>query len=304
MAYNADTLLDRMRLKRQIRRWRIAFVIAIVVFIVASMSAFLDWSTTKTEYIARYKLEGFIAEDDKRDELMDKLAESDHVKGLILHIDSPGGTVVGGEMLFKQLRRISEKKPVVSVIHTLGTSGGYMAAIGTDRIYAYEGSITGSIGVLIQLMEVTELANKVGINPITIKSAPLKATPSPLEKMTPQVEDATRALVMDFFALFKRMVSERRNLEGAALDNVTDGRVFTGRQAVENKLIDAIGGEQEALAWLREAKALDEELPVRLIKEKKEPAEWLESFSASIFGWSENVLTQRTGLMALWHPTH
>ena len=129
-----------------------------------------------------------------------------------MRIDSPGGTVGGGEDLFRLLRRIAAKKPVVAVFGNLGTSGTYMTALGADRIFARKGSITGSIGVILQSADVTGLLEKLGVKSISVKSSPLKAQPNPMEPLSKDVRKATEALIEDLFSMFVDMVAKRRDL--------------------------------------------------------------------------------------------
>src|SRR5262249_34918350 len=142
------------------------------------------------------------------------------------------------------------KKPVVAVMRSIAASAGYMVALAADHIVAREGTITGSIGVLIETAEVTELAEKIGIKPVLVKSSPLKGTPSPFEKTTPEAERVIRDVVNDFYNRFVDMVAERRALPRDRVVQLADGRVYSGRKAAEDKLIDGIGGEDEAVKWL------------------------------------------------------
>jgi protease-4 len=154
-------------------------------------------------------------------------------------------------------------KPTVVVVDGMAASGGYMAAMAADHIIAQNTSIVGSIGVLFELPNVSDLLTKVGVTVEEIKSSPLKAAPNGLEPTSPEARAAIQSLVMDTYAWFKAMVEDRRKIQGAALDNVTDGRIFTGRQAIELKLADEIGHEREAIAWLAKTSNIDPKLPVR-----------------------------------------
>lgn len=302
MSVSADVLLDRIKLKAQLTRWRIIGMAAL-----GALAFLLVESTTSIDsgraHIGRFHIEGIIFDDHRVEELLQDAAEDDRLKALIVSIDSPGGTVTGGEQLFYQLQEISKKKPVVATIRNLGASAAYMAAIGTDRIYAMEGSLTGSIGVLFQTAEATDLANRLGINPITIKSTPLKAAPSFLEKSTPEAERAIQNVIDDTYGMFKRMVAERRNLSAEELAKVSDGRVFTGSQALKLKLIDAIGGESQAVEWLEAEKGVSADLEIRDLEiEEDKPA--LASFMDGIFQHirRETAQFRLDGLVAIWQP--
>jgi len=138
-----------------------------------------------------------------------------------------------------------------------------MAAMAADHIVTQSTSLVGSIGVLFQFPNLTDLLKTVGVKVEEIKSSPLKAAPNGLEPTSPEARAAIEALVLDSYAWFKGMVQDRRNLEGSALDRVTDGRVFTGRQAIDLKLADEIGREQEAIDWLAKTNNIDPKTPVR-----------------------------------------
>jgi protease-4 len=186
-----------------------------------------------------------------------------------VRIDSPGGTVGGGEDLFRLLRRIAAKKPVVAVFGNLGTSGTYMTALGADRIFARKGSITGSIGVILQSADVTGLLEKLGVKSISVKSSPLKAQPNPMEPLSKDVRKATEALIEDLFSMFVDMVAKRRDMAPARARALADGRVFSGRQGLKVGLIDAIGGEEEARAWLSDVRKIRLTVPVRDVRTSK-----------------------------------
>jgi protease-4 len=182
---------------------------------------------------------------------------------VIVHVDSPGGTTAGSEELYEALRRVAAQKPMVVVVDGMAASGGYMAAMAADHIVTQSSSLVGSIGVLFQFPNLTDLLKTIGVKVEEIKSSPLKAAPNGLEPTTPEARAAIESLVVDSFAWFKGIVQDRRKLDGEALDRVTDGRVFTGRQAIGLKLADEIGREQEAIDWLAKSNNIDPKTPVR-----------------------------------------
>jgi protease-4 len=275
MALDTDAILDRRALRRRLAFWRLGAVFLVGVAIALGAAAFggASWSPgPKDPHIAKVAISGVILGDEKRQKLLSDLGKSD-AKGVLLMIDSPGGGVTASEEIYEAVRKIAATRPVVAVVEQTAASGGYIAALASDHIVARKTSITGSIGVLAQYPNFSELLQKVGVAVETVKSAPLKAAPNGLEPTSPEARKALEALILDSFAWFKDIVTERRGLTGAALANVTDGRVFTGRQAVGLKLIDEIGGEAEAMAWLG-TKGVDVDLPVR---EWKPPSEGLAS---------------------------
>lgn len=300
MAYESDYLVDRRRLKRNLLFWRglaIAALVGLVVVGVGRLTGFLGGN-----YVARLSVSGIILNDPARLQLLSKVADDSSVKALILHIDSPGGTVVGGEALYKALRNVAQKKPVVAVMDQVGASAAYMIALASDRIYAHEGTITGSIGVIMQTTEITELLKKIGVTPVAIKSAPLKAVPSPLEPLTPEARKVTQALVDDIFQMFLDMVIKRRNMAPDKAKKLADGRVYTGRMAVKNGLVDEIGGERQARIWLDSEKRVPRDLPVREIRARREVEELFDSLRGLA---QKTVLSERLtldGVVSIWHP--
>lgn len=263
MALRADEMIDRRRLRRKLTFWRIAAVAVAALGVIAATA----WMTGGTfsgaavDHIAKVRIEGTIIEDEDLLEVLDKVREAASVKGVILSIDSPGGTTVGGEAIFEAVRRLAETKPVVAQVGTLAASAGYMIASASDHIVARQSSIIGSIGVLIQFPDFTGLMDKVGIKLEEVKSSPLKAEPSPFNPTTEPERAMLRALILDSYDWFIGLVDERRPLTRQQVTALADGSIFTGRQALANKLVDALGGEAVAIDWLA-TKGVDARLKV------------------------------------------
>lgn len=305
MALDADTLLDRMQLKQQVTRWRTIAIIVLCLCLLIAFGRSSDISPIGSDHIARVTVEGIIADDPKFMEMLDDVRENSHIRAVIVRIDSPGGTAVGGEELYLSLRRLAETKPVVITMRTLCTSAGYMAALGGDHLLAREGTITGSIGVIMQTAEFTGLAEKLGITPITVKSGPNKAAPNPLEPFSPSQRVVIENVVDDFYGFFTRLVSERRQLDLAATEALADGRIFTGGQALEAGLIDGLGGEPEAQKWLEETHNIAQDIDIRDVKPKKN----VESLLGELGGWAQETLfslknlnVTLDGLVLIWQP--
>lgn len=304
MPLAADSLLDRIKLKSQIRKWRFLtiFMIVAVGFLLLNKPTASIIGSEKG-FVARITVSDIILENRQRDEILTNIKNNDAIKAVIVRINSPGGTVVGGETFYNSLRDIAKKKPVVSVMESIATSGGYMVALGTDYILAHRGTVTGSIGVVLQTAEFTELANKLGVNLLTFKSGPLKAVPSPFEKLTPEGREAIQESVQDTYNLFVDMVAERRELPRPTVLKLADGRVYTGGQAVKNNLIDAIGGEPEALKWLQEQKNISASIGIKDI-ELSEKKGFLENFLSSFSFMGSRFFAPRIsgGLVSIWTP--
>ncbi len=295
----ADLLADRRRLKRRLRLWQVLGLAALIGLALLGGDGF--GLRGDRPHIARLTVSGVIVDDIDRAEALSRLAEDDNVKALIVRIDSPGGTVVGGEDLYKQLRAVAEDKPVAAVMREIATSAAYMVALGSDRIVAREGSITGSIGVIVQTTDITELLESIGVKPEAIKSSPLKAQPNPLEPLTPEAREAVQALITDIYDMFVALVAERRGLTPEKARGLADGRVFTGRRALDLGLIDALGGETEARQWLIDAHDLDPDLEIRsvAIDSRRSLTGWF------LETWGKMIVPERLrvdGLVAVWHP--
>jgi protease-4 len=266
MSLDADTIVDRRRLRRKLTFWRVCAVLLVIIAALSVAAALAPPGSrllaAPPNYIARVTITGLIRNDRDRVEALDRLAKSG-VKAVIVHVDSPGGTTVGSEQLHDALRRVVAAKPTVMVVDGLAASGAYIAAIAGDHIIAQDTSLVGSIGVLFQLPNVTDLLKTVGIRVEEIKSSPLKAAPNGFEPTSPEARAAIESIVRDSYDWFRNLVKDRRHFDDAGLERVADGRVFTGRQAVELKLVDQLGDEQAAITWLAKEKGIDPKLSVR-----------------------------------------
>lgn len=293
MSSDADLLADRRSLRRKLTLWRLLAVVGVVA---AAVTAGLAWSgkapgSTARAHIARITISGFISGDRRTLDLIKSLEES-RASAVLVRIDSPGGTTSGSEALHTALRRLAAKKPMVAVVDGLAASGGYIAAMGADRIVARQTSLLGSIGVLFQIPNVARFLDTVGVKVEEIKSSPLKAAPSGFEPTSPEARAALQRVVEDNYDWFKRLVGDRRRLGDSEVSVVSDGRVYSGRQAMSLKLIDEIGGEPEAIAWLEREKNIAKDLPVR---------DWRRRSESSSFGlWSAGeAMARAAGLESL-----
>lgn len=265
MSLDSDIIVDRRRIRRKLTFWRVmAALIAIAAIasfaLIATPGARGTFASAGS--IARVKIEGLIRSDSDRTQALERL-ENSQAAAVIVHVNSPGGTTAGSEQLYDSLVRLKAKKPLVVVVEGLAASGGYITAIASDHIIAQQSSLVGSIGVLFQYPNVAELLKIIGVKVEEVKSSPLKAAPNGFEPTSPEARAALDALVKDSYAWFKGLVKERRGMDDTQLEKVADGRVFTGRQAIDLKLIDQIGDEKTAVTWLVEQKGVKKGLPVR-----------------------------------------
>lgn len=257
MSFATDKLIERLTLKKRIMKWRSLSIFLFLALVL--MLQYIDLNNlfsgapllTKQDTIARIYISGFIDEDHNRDKLINEIKNNNSIKGLIVHINSSGGTLVGGETLYHSLREVSAKKHVVSVMGNVAASGGYMAAIATDYIIAHTGTITGSIGVLLQSFEVTELANKIGVNFRSLKAGEYKDALSPFTKLNSSSREYLQELLNSSYDYFVSLVSQRRSMSIKEIESRAEGKIYTGQQALLLSLVDQIGGEEEAINWLR-----------------------------------------------------
>jgi protease-4 len=306
----AEVIVDRRQLKRRLTRWRILAVLAVLLALGS-----LFWSggdfKKRFDHIARVHIDGLITGDQATLNLLDDLAKSTQVKGVIIRIDSPGGTTAGSEAIYEQIRKIAKDKPVVAVMDTVAASGGYITAIAADYIVARGNTITGSIGVIFSFPEISKLLDTLGIKMEEIKSGELKAEPSPYKPVSDRARQVSNELVQESFAWFTGLVVERRKLSVERVKVLADGRVYTGRQAVTEKLIDALGGEEVALEWLQTEKKLPKDMEV---------VDWRNPLTADPTGLGFSIANtvlkvlgfeglrrqvesaRLDGLLVLWHP--
>lgn len=318
MSSEIDTVLDRRRLRRRLSVWRALAVAGIVVALFALGLAGDQLSEVLGgKQIARIAIEGTILEDRDQLNLLKRIGKADNVKAVLVFVNSPGGTTTGGEALFGALREVAKKKPVVAQFGTVAASAGYIVGLGADHIVSRANTITGSIGVLIQWPEVSQMLGKIGVTVNEIKSGPLKAVPSPFEPLSAEGQEVTKSMIDEGFRWFLSLVEKRRKINPAQIPGLVQGRVFTGREAVKLKLVDAIGGEDEALAWLQKTHNIDKSLKVVDWKPQTSSS-W--GLLGSLGGLLRGLLGQSylgqllardpslstlglDGLVSVWHPS-
>lgn len=262
MTSDIEHILDRRGLRKKLSFWRIATIIIFAVLLLAllkSAGAFSGLSSSRA-HIARIPISGVITEDRKLLKLIKQAQDDDSVKGVVLVINSPGGTTVGGEAIFHAVRNLAKAKPTATSVGTLAASAGYMIATASDHIVARHSSIVGSIGVIFQYPQAGELLDKLGVQLKEVKSSPLKAEPSPFHTPPPEAIQVIQNLIDDSYAWFVDLVTDRRPLNRQQVLKIADGSVYSGNQGLKLKLIDALGGEEKAKEWLVKEKGLNESL--------------------------------------------
>ncbi|MHC5655055.1 signal peptide peptidase SppA [Stappia sp.] len=299
MALDADAIIDRRRLRRKVVFWRVAAFVVLAVALAGAIhwGGLLDPAGRRSDHIARVEISGVIIDDRARLKLLEDIAKSPRVKAVILDINSPGGSTVGGEALYLGLRRLAEEKPVVATIGTLGASAAYMAAIAADRIYARSTSLAGSIGVYIQYGNIKGLLDTVGVEMNVVRSGPLKAEPNFFDKTPEAVRQNLQAVIDDSYAWFVSRVAERRKMSEDAVRAVAQGGIYSGERAMSSGLVDAIGGEKEAAAWLAETHDLPKDLPVVTWKVGGETGSGLPFFSRMAHAFGSGIASEISGTL-------
>ncbi len=315
-----ETVLDRRRLRRSVSIWRGAGLAAVAVALGALTLSNTKLSSLAGEkQIARVTIEGTITEDRDQLKLLKDIADDNSVSGVLLFINSPGGTTTGGEALYEGIRALTKKKPVVAEFGTVAASAAYIAGLATDHIVARGNSITGSVGVIVQWPEFVQLLDKIGVKVNEIKSGPLKASPSPFEPLDDASKKVAETMVADGFKWFVGLVETRRGVKAADIPGLLDGRIFSGREALGAKLVDQLGGEDEAVKWLKDTKGVAQDAKVNDWKPGSTGNYGFLGMSASVAGWLFGpsaadavnfLLRDRTistlgldGFLSVWHPS-
>lgn len=308
MSLETDLLLDRRRLKRRLTFWRVLAVAALAAAALVAVlpRGGLSGARIAGGHIARVNVRGVITEDRRLLDSVLALAKDSSVRAVIVSIDSPGGSVAGGESLRAVLMRVAAAKPVVSVMNGTAASAGYMVALPAARIFARDATLTGSIGVILQTGEVSGLLARLGISADAITSGPLKDQPSFTRPLTPQGREYLDALVHDMYEQFVGMVAEARKLDPDRVRTLADGRAYTGRQALALGLVDQIGGEIEARAWLAETHRIPDTTPVQDVQTRNTLERALNAASTGAVEALAATLGLRTlppGAWSLWQGT-
>lgn len=198
--------------------------------------------------VAVVDIKGVIADPYEVNKTLRELGERDDVKAVVLRIESPGGAVGPSQEIHGEILRLKVKKTVVASMGAVAASGGYYAAVAADRIMANPGTITGSIGVIVEFINAQELLGKIGLKGYVVKSGKFKDVGSPLREMEKEERELLQTLINDINGQFIKAVAEGRGLKTEEVKKIADGRIFTGAQAKELKLVDELGGLSDAIA--------------------------------------------------------
>lgn len=303
-----DNLTALFLFKSKARKWRnIAIIMIAILFALLSHSAQQNGiegakleSASNQPFVGRISIDGVIFHNPYTLKVLDNIARKESIKALVVHINSPGGTVAGSENLYVHLRKIAKEKPIVVVMDEVAASGGYMSALAADHIIARNGTLTGSIGVLMQMKDLTGLSEKIGVNQISYRSGAMKGQPNPFEKPSPAVNKMIQDSIMDTYDFFTELVAERRGMTLDRVKVLADGRPYTGRQAIKSGLIDQIGGEDEALVYLQSVSKYDLSRlkVVDILITEDEPLSMLERFTGVLKFPSAH--SEMNGFISIW----
>lgn len=199
------------------------------------------------ENVGVVKIEGIITDSATINESIRKFAKDENIKAIVLRINSPGGGVGPSQEIYEEVKKLRDKKVVVASIGAVGASGGYYIACGADKIVANPGSITGSIGVIMEFLNLKELIEKLGMKGMVVKSGPLKDVGNPLRDMTEEERELLKTLIDNIHYQFVDAVADGRKLERSKVEIIADGRIFSGEQAKELGLVDILGNFYDAI---------------------------------------------------------
>ncbi len=304
MALEADSLIDRQHLKRSLMFWRVVAAAVLVLALVIGISPRAKLGDGIVgQHIERFRIAGVIDNGQKTIEALEKLANDPNVAAVLLHLDTPGGEVSGGEGIHDEVEALAAKKPVVAVLDGTAASAGYMIAVAAPHIVARESTITGSIGVILETFNVGGLLDKIGVSEDPLVSGPLKGQPSFDKPMTPEARAVLQAMVGDLFDQFVQIVAQGRHMAADRVRLLADGRAYTGRQALPLGLVDEIGGERTALHWLQTARHVPADLPVLEPDRRPWTQRLVANSLADIIVSAEQTL-RVDGAWSLWQPFH
>jgi protease IV len=298
MTFETEAILDRRRLRRRLSLWRVLAVTAAAValgFLLFSTAA--QTGLIERRQIARIAIEGVITDDRDLLKLIKKVGDDKKVEAVVLAVNSPGGTTVGGEALFEALRELAKKKPLVAQFGTISTSAAYLIALATDWIVARGNTITGSVGVIWQWPEFSGILEKLGIKVNEIKSGPLKASPSPFQPLDEPGRQAIEKMVAESQRWFLNLVRTRRMIDTSKVQGLEEGGVFSGREAHANRMIDEIGGEAEVVRYLEDKRRVPKGLKIVDWKVSRD-SDW------NLVRLSTKAVARLTGIAALEQLAH
>tara|TARA_B100000989_G_C19523164_1_gene465332 strand:- start:1816 stop:2709 length:894 start_codon:yes stop_codon:yes gene_type:complete len=288
-----DDFLKQRR--KKFVRGLLFFLIFVITIIL--LNAFLK---KESPFIAKLSIDSVIMNNPELIKQLELLRSDKNLKAILVDVNSPGGTVVGSREIYNNLKKFSEKIPVAVSMKEVAASGGYMVALAGNKIFCYEGTITGSVGVIMQSINIEKLLDTLGIEPVVFKSGELKAKPNPIEKLSSSEKDIIQNVIKSIHESFLTMVKDNRKISEEDLKIISDGRIFTGIEAKKINLVDEIGSEKDALDWLKAETRIEKDINVIKIESGKNFSNILDILSfESIF---KKKIATSNGLFAIWAP--
>jgi protease-4 len=266
----------------------VLLVFILVVFTGAFFYAYITGGDSKAlsmfagDGVAVLQIEGAI--DDSQTVLAElkRFKDMPWVKAVVVRIDSPGGAVAPTQEIFEEILRSKKQKPFIASMGGMATSGGYYIAAACDKIMANPGTLTGSIGVIMQLTNVEELMKKIGVKGVNVKSGPNKDIGSPFQPLSPEGREILQSLVDNVHSQFVTAVAKGRSMEEAQVRKLADGRIYSGAQAQKLGLIDQFGTLQDAIELAAKRAGIEAEPAVYYSRPEQE--RWWERMFMGIFG--------------------
>ena len=297
MSPDADHQLDRRHFRRRLTVWRLLFLV-VLVLLVAQLARNGNKAIAGGPHVEALAVDGIITDEPRRLDAIAHAARDPAVRALILRVDSPGGSVAGGENLHDAIARFAAVKPVVAVMGGTAASAAYMISVPARRIFASNATLTGSIGVILESPDVSGLLGKLGVSVDELVSGPLKGQPSVTSPLSAAGRTVLQGVVMDLYGQFVAIVASGRHMDETKVRALADGRPYTGHQALPLGLIDQIGTESDARDWLAAQAGVPRALPVREMKWQERPNRF-----AMVTGLLKTFLPQGVtldGPLALW----
>ncbi|MGL1934910.1 MAG: signal peptide peptidase SppA [Fibrobacterales bacterium] len=265
-----------------------------------SMDGDLSLDNFSTPHIGLVKIEGAIHESEKVVNQLERMRTDENIRGVVVRVNSPGGTVASSQEINSQIARLrADSIPVVASYGDIAASGGLYSTLSAQKIFANEGTLTGSIGVIFQFPDSKELLKKIGLSFTTVKSGDLKDVGSPFRHSTAKEIKYLESLIDDTYEQFFTEILKHRSISEEDLIPIADGRVITGKKAYEVGLIDTLGTLQDAIIWLKEECNVAMDTPVEEIKPKKLLIEHLMQEPVSAF--KNEILNAQNQLLFMMH---
>ena len=274
-----------------------SFIFIVLFFIIFLI---INQNYKKSPFIAKLHLEGMINNESNFVEQINQLKQNERLKAILVIVNSPGGTFVSSKEIYDSLKLFDKKIPIAVYMREVATSGAYLVALGADKIFANTGTITGSVGVILQTADITVLLDKIGVNPLVIKSGDLKAVPNPVERTDSLQYEYIKNIVLLMQEEFGKIVNLEREISSRDQEKIVDGRIFTSNQAKKINLIDEVGVESDALDWLKKKAGLDDKIKIIDYAEKGDFFEFLNLKFLNKFNNMNLKLTD--GILAIWTP--